>query len=73
MYSFHWFFFLRAIWQNASIGSGDLLALNWRQSIIINNDGLVYWHIYASFGHDELMNQVSIFTRMFRRLFVMVH
>ena len=28
-------------------------ALNMRQAIILTNDGLIYWHIYASLSFDE--------------------
>ena len=38
-----------------SIGSNNRLTSNRRQAIIWTDDSLVYWHIYASLGHDELM------------------
>ena len=39
---------------NISVGLDNGLAPNRRQTIIWNNDGLVYWRIYASLGLDEL-------------------
>ena len=38
-----------------SIGSGNGLAQNKWQAIIWTNDGLFYWHIYASYGLNELI------------------
>ena len=42
---------------------------NWSQAIIWTNDGLVYWCIYASLGHNVLTSGV-IFTWHFRISFV---
>ena len=40
--------------QSVSIESNNGLALSSQQTIIWINDGLVYWHIYASFCLHEL-------------------
>ena len=37
------------------IGSDNGLAPNRQQAIIITNDGLVYWGIYASLGPNEYL------------------
>ena len=39
-------------WPNTITGSGNGIALNMRQAIILNNDGLIYWRINASLGLD---------------------
>ena len=49
-------------WQYVTIGSDNGLAPNRdnglapnrRQAIIWTNDGLIYWHIYASLSLNEL-------------------
>ena len=41
-------------YQYTSIGSDNGLALNRRQAIIWTKGGLVYWHMYASLGLNEL-------------------
>ena len=40
--------------QYSSIGSDNGLAPSRRQAIIWTNDGLVYWHIYASLYLNQL-------------------
>ena len=39
-----------------SIGSDNGLAANRRQTIIWNNDGSVYWRMYASLGFNDLIS-----------------
>ena len=46
--------FLRVQSQYSSIGSDNGLSPNRRQAIILTNDGLSFWRIYASLGLNEL-------------------
>ena len=41
-------------WHCGSIGLDNGLAENRQQAIIWTNDGLIYWHIYASLSLNEL-------------------
>ena len=41
-------------WQNGSTGLDNGLVPNRWQAIIGTNAGMLYWHIYASFGLNEL-------------------
>ena len=43
-------------WQYVTIGLDNSLEPNRQQAIIWTSDGLVYLHIYASFGLNELIN-----------------
>ena len=54
-YNFTEICFLGSDWQYGSIGSDNGLASNTHQAIILTNDGLGYWHIYASLGLNELI------------------
>ena len=47
-------------WQYTSIGLENGSAPNRRQDIIWTNDGLIYWHIYASLDLNELVNFFNI-------------
>ena len=51
---FHWSLFPRAQLFPA-------LPTRW-QAIVWTNDGLVYWHIYASLGHNELNEDFQLLT-----------
>ena len=54
---FHWTLFLKVqltICQHWFRLSDNGLVLNRLQAIILRNDRLLYWHIYASLGLDEL-------------------
>ena len=55
-----WFNAFRPKGQYALIGSDNGLAPNRRQAIIWTNDGIVYWRIYASPGHNELTEDGEI-------------
>ena len=46
--------FLKSSWQYGSIGSDNGLDRNMWQAIIWNNVEMLYWHIYASLGLNEL-------------------
>ena len=56
--NFHWYFAevhsQGSNWQHFSIGLDNDLVPKRRQAIIWTNGGLVYWHIYASFGLNAL-------------------
>ena len=56
---FHWSLFLGGpIEIYSSIGSDNGLAPTRRLAIIWTHDGLVWWHIYASLGLNELKDAV---------------
>ena len=42
--------------QNSIIGSDNGLVPNRRQAIILTNNGLGFWRIYASLGLNELIS-----------------
>ena len=71
--NFKWYFIelcsLGSNWQYVIIGSYNGLALDWWQAIIWTNDGLVYSHIYASLGLNELIsNKAWDFHKILRNL-----
>ena len=51
------------IWQYGSTGSDNGLVLSRQQAIIWSNIGMLYWHIYASPGFNELslMNTKQVY------------
>ena len=57
MHGFHLILHCLFLWSKlttSSIGLDNGLVLTRRQAIIWTSDGLVYWHIYASLGINEL-------------------
>ena len=64
--NFHWYFTeiysLESNWQDISTGPDNGLMPNRWQAIIWTNGGLVYWHIYGSFGVIELNTSSAVET-----------
>ena len=50
---FHWSLYQGTNSQLTSINSDNDMMPNRRQAIIWNNDGIIYWRIYASLGFNE--------------------
>ena len=54
-------------WKEVIISSDNGLAPTRRQAFIFTNDGLIYWHIYASRCIDELSGSLCRIFRKFTR------
>ena len=54
LFEFHWSFTKESSWQEAIIGSDNVVMLDRCQAIIWSNDGLVYRPAHVLLGLNEL-------------------
>ena len=62
-FKFHWSLFSWVYnWQHVSIGADNGLAPNWQQIITWTNDDPVYGSYMASWGNNELKDELELQT-----------